>query len=127
MDYERLQKYLELLRFETKIGHVHLKGGNLSWPMVDTKNLLYVMSHKNEVGLQLADAVAGAFYEAVSMERGRGCCADFAKLLLPRLYRERGGSILGAGLKPMPWPNRMRLLVPQREIFEAAGFQPELW
>jgi hypothetical protein len=94
--------------------------------VVDLK-LVYDIAHKNEAGVQLADVVAGAFYEAVSMERKDPPNSSYAKLLIPRLYRGPRGLILDHGVKVMPQLQRARLLPEQRGIFEAVGFPREKW
>ncbi len=94
--------------------------------MVDLKQI-YDVAHKNEAGVQLADVVAGAFYEAVSVERVAPPDPAYAKLLFPRLYRGPRGRILSHGLKLMPAPLQAGLLPQQREIFELAGFPRERW
>lgn len=124
MSYDRLIAYLGLLRFEAEIGHLYLPG-EIAWSVVDLDQIRAI-AHKNEAGLQLADVAAGAFYDSVCMDRVRPCDPSFAKLLIPRLYQKRG-VILGYGIKPMPQLSRMRLRLPQREIFEALGFDPRRW
>lgn len=127
MSYPRLLSYLELLQHQSSIGQLHLTAGDLSWRVVDLKQI-YDITHKNEVGLQLADVAAGAFFEAVNLERKAGPDPTYAKLLLPRLYRQKKhGPILEHGLKPMPKLWEAKLHPSQREIFERAGFPKSRW
>jgi hypothetical protein len=125
MSYDRLITYLNLLKLETEVGSLKLPG-IVHWPVVDVKQI-YPIAHKNEAGLQLADVAAGAFYEAVCMDGARPCAPSYARLLIPVLYRSRHKVVLGYGLKPMPQPSKMGLRLPQREIFEAAGFPRWRW
>ena len=125
MSYDRLFAYLRLLRLETETGHLFLPG-EIAWPVIDLDQIRAV-AHKNEAGVQLADVVAGAFYDAVCMERRAPCDPQFAKLLIPRLYRSKRKVILGYGVKPMPQLARMGLVPEQRAIFEALGYSRERW
>ena len=126
MSYDRLIAYLNLIRFQSSAGSLYLKTGDLVWNMVDLK-MIHVLPHEHEAGLQLADVVAGAFYEAVSLDGKSPCCADYAELLLPRFYRGPNNAILEHGVKPMPQLGRMNLTLAQRRIFECAGFPPNRW
>jgi len=56
------------------------------------------------------------------MDKKTPCKSDYAKLIVPRLYRGPSGLILGHGVKPMPQLRQMNLLAPQRELFEFLGF-----
>lgn len=125
MSYDRLITYLDLLKLETETDNLKLPG-IVHWVVVDLKQI-FPIAHKNEAGLQLADIVAGAFYEAVCMDGVRPCNPAFAELLIPRLYRSKRGVILGYGLKPMPHLAKMALRLPQRRIFEAAGYEQWRW
>ena len=89
---------------------------------LDPLALIRAIAHKNEAGLQLADVVAGAFYEAVCVDGQRVCEPSRAELLFPRLYRGARGQILGYGVKPMPMPWKMQLTLEQRAFFESPGF-----
>jgi hypothetical protein len=82
MSYDRLVSYLGLLRFQSEIGHLYLSDGDLAWPVIDLA-LIRAIAHKNEAGLQLADVVAGAFYEAVCVDGQRVCEPSRAELLFP--------------------------------------------
>jgi hypothetical protein len=126
MSYDRLVSYLGLLRFQSEIGHLYLSDGDLAWQVIDLA-LIRAIAHKNEAGLQLADVVAGAFYEAVCVDGQRVCEPSRAELLFPRLYRGARGQILGYGVKPMPMPWKMQLTLEQRAFFESLGFPREKW
>jgi hypothetical protein len=127
MAYDRLTAYLRLLKFETEIGHVHNTTRNLIWSVIDL-NQIYYAAHRNEAGVQLADAVAGAFYEAVNVDRIAPPDPQFAKMLIPRLYRRGPRRMIAEeGVKLMPAQRRARLLPIQREIFEAVGYPANRW
>lgn len=80
MSYPRLLSYLRLIRHQSEVGNLYLKAGDLAWSVVDL-DLIKDIAHKNEAGLQLADLVAGAFYEAVSVERVAPPDPNYARLL----------------------------------------------
>jgi hypothetical protein len=126
MSYDRLIAYLNLIRFQTEAGNLHNKVGSPIWSVVDLKQI-HVLPHKHESGLQLADVVAGAFYQSVSMDGKAPCRSEQAKILVPRLYRGPRNTILDHGVKPMPQLRQMDLLPPQREIFEFLGFPKNRW
>ena len=126
MSYPRLLSYLNLIRFQSEVGSLYLKEGDLAWSVVDLKQI-YDVAHKNETGVQLADVVAGAFFEAVCIERKAPPDPTYAKILLPRFYRGPNGVILEHGIKPMPQLRRAALLPSQREIFEAVGYPKKGW
>jgi hypothetical protein len=73
----------------------------------------------------LADVVAGAFYQAVEMNRGEAkeCDPSCAKLLKPLI----AAWTIGYGLKPMPIPRAMRLVESQKVLFEFYGFPKTGW
>jgi hypothetical protein len=125
MAYPRLLAYLGLLQHQSSGGNLFITAGDLNWRVVDLDQI-YNIAAKNEAGLQLADVAAGAFYEAVNREKRTGPDATYAKLLFPRLYKERN-LILGNGLKPMPALWQAKLDPSQREIFELAGYPENRW
>jgi hypothetical protein len=126
MSYDRLTSYLNLLHFQSESGSLYLTAGDLKWEVVDL-NQIYIAAHKNEAGVQLADVVAGSFYQAVSLDGKSPCCSRFAKILLPRMYRDHRGLILGNGVKAMPNPKYMNLELSQRHIFECIGYPASRW
>jgi Protein of unknown function (DUF3800) len=126
MSYDRLISYLNLIRFQTEAGNLYLKTGKLDWSVVDLRSI-YVMAHANEAGLQFADVVAGAFYQSVTLDGKRPCRAEYAKILVPRLYRGPRAAIINFGLKPMPKLQHMKLEPRQREIFDHVGFPQGGW
>lgn len=123
---DRLQAYIGLLKFQSETNSLYLPTRRLVPSVIDL-NEIHVHDHKARAGLQLADAVASAFYQAVSMERGVSCEPQFAKLLKPRIYRRLNGRILDNGLKPFPGLRKMNLHPQQREIFEFYGFPQKEW
>ena len=77
--------------------------------------MIYEVAHKNEAGLQLSDVVAGALYQAVTLTAKNECDPQYARALIPRLYRSRRGWIPGYGVKVMPHLPRAKL-APQQNV-----------
>lgn len=125
LDYERFKEYLSLLREQSRLGTTYNKVGEIQWDAINLAHFSAV-DHKSEAGLQFADAVASAFYQAVALNRRGACSPDFAIQLQPRIYSVRGEH-LGFGVKPLPTPRMMGLLLPQRRLFEAYGYPKEKW
>ena len=96
----------------------------MRWSVIDWDEIR-VLDHKERAGLQLADVVAGAFYQGVELNRGGGeidCDPSHAKLLKPIIACRPGGWTIGYGLRTMPIPAAMGLTVSQRALFEFYGF-----
>lgn len=85
---------------QSRAGALFLKRGDLKWSVVDPLNEVFVFDHPERAGLQLADAVASAFYQAVSGEPTPD--RQFAEALEPRMTRDPRGQVFGYGLKLMP-------------------------
>lgn len=118
MAYDRLVAYLNLLRFQSE-GEVgpYNQIGLINWSVIDLDQV-HVRNHGDEAGLQLADVVAGAFYQAVCTD-GRACNPAFAEKLVPRLYRGPKGRLIGFGLKPIPTIPAMHLTAAQMALFNS--------
>jgi hypothetical protein len=98
------------------------------WPMIDWEEIR-VLDHKERAGLQLADVVAGAFFQAVEMNRGAEteCDSNCANLLKPVIAARPSGWTIGYGLKTMPIPTAMNLMESQKALFEFYGFPKTGW
>lgn len=123
MDYSQLASYWEVLQLREK---PVLSADNLRWEVIDTHHV-HAVHHKGEAGLQLADIVAGAFFQAVTIDGQRMCDPKFACLLEPRMYRGAKGRILGMGVKYMPQLPKMNLRDEQKQLFMAYGASDEWW
>jgi hypothetical protein len=105
-------------------GNLYLDKGDLNWSVIDT-NLIEPHNHRLRAGLQLADTVASAFYQAVDVKSDGTCHPQFAKALTVRMARDEGGVIKNFGVKAMPSPLwKAKLLQPQKEIFAFYGYTP---
>ena len=124
--YRDFEYYLRKLRWQSILGTMELTQGDLCWSVIDSEEIL-VLDHAKRAGLQLADIGAGAFYQALEQNRPANCDPQFAKLLEPRIARDRTNRVLGYGIKSMPELHKMGLATEQREIFEFFGYNPKGW
>lgn len=84
-------------------------------------NLVDYVPHTTMAGLQLADAVASAFYQACDVLDVTHDTAP-AKLLLPRMAKQSGViADYGLVLQPTP-PDKGQLTAEQKEIFRFYGY-----
>jgi len=93
-------------------GPLFLKKGDLKWSAINPLDEVRVYSPSECHGLQIADRVAGAFYQAVNGY------ADPAIALAPRMAFDARGSILGYGVKLMPDDYLNRAPVHQQPVFD---------
>jgi hypothetical protein len=105
-----------------------LSARDIKWSMIDTNEIL-IRDHKERAGLQVADVIAGAFYQAVERNRGEAenCDPSYARLLRPLIALSGKGKILGYGIKTMPNLWEMDLLTEQRASLEFYGYSQSGW
>ena len=125
LDYDRFKEYLALLREQSVLGTTFNKVGEIQWDVIDLDHFSAI-DHKGEAGLQFADVVASAFYQAVALNRNGECSPEHAIMLMPRMYTVRS-EYLGFGVKPLPTPRMMGLALAQRRLFEAYGYPSNRW
>lgn len=127
--YIDFEEYLTKLYWQSRLGSLVLSYKDIKWSVIDWEEIR-VLDHKERAGLQLADVVAGAFYQAVEQNRGGGeveCDPSHAKLLKPIIAARSSGWTIGYGLKTMPVPAAMNLAVAQRALFEFYGISKYAW
>jgi hypothetical protein len=125
LSLHRLRQYLGLVKFQGETNSLYINTKKLSGSVLDPKEFR-IFDHKMRAGLQLADAVASAFYQAVTLDKEGACDPQFAKLLRPTMYHRRKRFIEN-GIKPFPTLRQMDLAPAQREIFEFYGFPKTGW
>lgn len=96
MSYEEMRRYLRLLQRQRQSGH----DIRIEFERVPVANL-GTRAPGECMGLQLADAAAGAFFNALERDRFGNTEPRYLQTLLPLLYRHRA-SVHGYGLKIMP-------------------------
>jgi transposase len=110
--YSHCQGYFYWLRWQSKADALWLKQGDLKWSVVNPLDEIRVFDPALREGLQIADTVAGAFYQAVNGN------PEPAYHLAPRMAFDARGSILGYGLKLMPGGYLSRAPAHQRPVFD---------
>jgi hypothetical protein len=127
MKYIDFARYIEKLRCQSRVNKLYLDTGDLCWSMVNDEEI-FALSHKERAGLQLADIVAGAFFQAVERDRPADCDPECALILKPRMALSKHGNILGYSIKTMPPDlDKMALAPNQRLLFEGYGYNKEGW
>jgi hypothetical protein len=115
--YSHFQAYLRWLRMQSRANALFLSQGDLKWTVVDESEV-YAFDHSKRAGLQLADAVAGAFFQSVHLRTTGGSEPKFAMLLEPRIAADAAGKMYGYGVKVMPGRYIERALPHQKPILE---------
>jgi Protein of unknown function (DUF3800) len=128
LTYQDFADYLWKLYWQRDTNELVLNYRQITWPMIDHDEI-FVFDHSKFAGLQLADVVAGAFYQAVEQNRGAivDCDPACAKLLKPIIQFKGFGWYLGTGLKPMPSLHEMNLTDSQKQIFTHYGANKISW
>lgn len=94
MSYESFRDYLRRLKSMGASAKV-----SIDWNAIVPEKIL-AMQHSKSMGLQLADAVAGSFWNAVSRNRFGFTEDRYARMLRPTVFR--GNAYLGYGIKLWP-------------------------
>lgn len=124
-----LNTYFEWLKMKSAGDDMFLTLGDLAWETMH-RDLLHIFHHKHRAGLQLADAVASAFFKACDCYDTGACDPTYARLLEPRMCRAPDhpqGQISGYSVKLMPNFNSAKLLPEQSEIFKFYGYPKQWW
>jgi hypothetical protein len=126
--YQDFSDYLWKLYWQRDSDELVLNYRQITWPVIDHDEI-FVFDHVKYAGLQLADVIAGAFYQAVEQNRGGAlaCEPTCAKLLKPILYYKGWNWYLGNGVKAMPALHEMNLTEPQKALFNAYGAKARDW
>lgn len=110
VSYSQMRAYFDKLQDQSRAKSLMLSRGDLAWPVYD-RRLLQVDEHHRLAGLQVTDAVASAFFQA--LEPSNGVLRPVAATMLkPILARTKKGC-WEFGLKLMPDPHKS-VLDPER-------------
>jgi hypothetical protein len=101
LSYPQLRVYFDRLRDQSRSKNLWLPKGDLAWDVYD-RRLVGVQEHDRVAGLQLADACASAFYQALETTPGLPLRPNPARALKPIIAR-KSGSRWDFGLKMMPY------------------------
>ncbi len=96
MSYEELKVYLGRLKNMSEYG----QDIRIVWDYIDT-NGVYAYPPGKLKGLQVADAIAGAFYNGLEMTKTKKQKSEYAQGLKPVIYKHKG-VFWGNGLKIVP-------------------------
>ncbi len=96
MSYEEMREYLKLLQRQQAAG----KDIQIEFDRVSPDNIKTRTAGRS-MGLQLADAAAGAFFNALERDRYGNTEPRYVQMMAPLLYRHQG-TLLGYGLKLLP-------------------------
>lgn len=128
LTYKDFSDYLWKLYWQRNTDELVLNYKEITWSVID-HDQVFVYDHVKMAGLQLADVAAGAFFQAVEINRGAQttCDPSYAKLLKPLIPYKGFNWYLGVGLKPMPSLHEMNLAEEQKEIFNFYGATAKSW
>lgn len=124
--YGQTKAYWQHLKMQSVSGATYLNRWVIRHEVLRFRLVDYV-PHTSNAGLQLADAVASAFYQACdTLDVSND--PDPAKLLHPRMAKSGGSaSDYGVVLQPIP-PTKAKLTNIQKRIFEFYGYDfEEAW
>lgn len=120
-DFEHFDAYIDKLRWQREHGQLFLKGPGLSSTHLDRKYWSVERMNSN-AGLQLADTVASAFYQAANSASPTFDPSP-AKALQPIMVgRDRA---MNNGVTLWPLPKQAAIPDDARPIFEAYGYRFE--
>jgi hypothetical protein len=117
LNIEDVKLYYAYLRDQSRLGMLHLDLYDLAWNVVDVVQML-IYPNRMRAGLQLADTVASAFFQAVERTAEGIVRPECAKLLEKTICRGPNGKRYGFGLKVMPTWIPSRLPADQGEILK---------
>lgn len=119
--YSQTKAYHTYLSMQQQVDRVFLKKREPVTAMLDT-DLMEDHPHHTRAGLQLADAVASAFYQAIDCLGPGQWLIEPAKLMEPIMAKENGKvKDFGVALFPTP-PWKAELTPEQRQVFEHYGY-----
>jgi hypothetical protein len=129
LSYPQMTAYYEWMRPKAKANNQYLKHGDMVYETI-SPHLLEVRDDKTEPALQLADAVASAFFKACDKYDTGGCDPAYAIALTKRMGAcpdKKDGMISGYGLKLLPGLSGAKLDADQEVIFRHFGYPRQWW
>jgi hypothetical protein len=123
--YSQTRAYHYYLRHQQHSAGLYLTKREPVSDMLST-DLMEDHPHQTRAGLQLADAVASAFYQAIDCLGPGRWLIEPAELMEPIMAKENGSARdFGVTLFPTPW--KAQLTPDQRKIFERYGYSFSRW
>ena len=86
--YQLFNEYLTKIYWQSKFKLLYLNEFDLDWSFIDFEEI-FVLPHQQRAGLQLADVVAGSFYQAIERDRPADCDPTCAVNLRPILAKDK--------------------------------------
>ncbi|MET0241408.1 MAG: DUF3800 domain-containing protein [Sphingobium sp.] len=124
--YSQTRAYSLYLDHQRKAGSTFLDKRLVRTDMLST-DLMEDHPHDSRAGLQIADLIASAFYQASDCLGPGFWDVDPAKALLPIMASQNGSKIdCGVSLQPTP-PWKANLTRDQQQIFEHYGYSFARW
>lgn len=124
LSYDELGYYYDLLKQNDILNTQTANYDHISWEVIK-RDQLGAFRHEKRAGLQLADAVASAFFQACDNQQSGPCNPQFARLLRPRMAIKKGKRRpAGFGVKLMPHVDDAKLTPDQLMIFREYGYPP---
>lgn len=119
--YSQTKAYQYYIGQQSQSGTLYLQKRDIKWDVLDW-SLMESQPHHQSAGLQLADIVASAFYQAADAHGPRKWNAEHAKQLYKILPTENGSRAdYSVALQPYPhW--KANLSSRQQAIFEYYGY-----
>jgi hypothetical protein len=120
--YAQTDEYHELLREQAKAGLTYKDKRVVKWQVMHPASTK-VVPHARNAGVQLADAIASAFYQAVNTLTPAKWDTTYAEMLRPLIPEEFGSCAdYGVTLQPV-WDVALNYITPeQRKIFRFYGY-----
>lgn len=129
--YDHFKDYVQTLCAQSKYGSLILDQQRLAWQVIDT-NQIFDIPHSDLAGLQVADLIASAFYQAVNTSNPK-FTNEPALALAPRIARsgKSGIDIEHYGVTLFPTLGQLQKMNLQEltfnpcqiELFKKYGFQ----
>lgn len=118
-DYDHLFAYIDKLRMQAETGTLKLKGPGLHPTLLDRTHWR-VARKSSWAGLQLADLVASAFYQAANA--ASPAFDQGPALSLKPIIARKNGDAVNSGVTLFPLPHQAAVPEECRPIFNAYGY-----
>lgn len=120
--YRHVETYTELLSIQSSKGTIFQKARQPKFTVLDHR-LIEVIEHNRSAGLQMADIVASAFYNAANVGNAKNWDVAPAKLLKPRIAHFDNEQ-RNQGVTLLPWNIAdVKLTEDQKSIFKFYGYR----
>lgn len=101
VNIDDIRAYYKYIGDQSRLGMLFNSTFDLDWSVINPTDM-HIYPNKDRAGLQLADISASAFFTGLELSKEGTTKPQFAKMLLPRLCRDRKNKIYGFGVKLMP-------------------------